>query len=108
MARKAAELPAYSGPNATCPKCKAGTPVLTIYHYAGGVLAPKLPGGVNPPCRWASPNDEHLCRVCKNCGYGWPEACADGSDDQRPDLTVVQNIGEPGVGPGVSHARRHS
>jgi hypothetical protein len=20
---------------------------------------------------------EHLCRMCQNCGYGWPEACLD-------------------------------
>jgi len=96
----AAELPAYSGWNARCPKCKAGTVVMTIYH------APKLADGTEAPCRWAELFDEHLCRVCKNCGYGWPEACADGGTDQIPDLTLVQDIGEPGAGPGVRHARR--
>ena len=66
----AAGLPAYSGPLAKCPKCKAGTFVLTIYHHVGGILAPKLPDDVDPPCRWADLDDEHLCRVCYNCGYG--------------------------------------
>src|SRR5260370_24122332 len=103
----ARELPAYSGAQATCPKCKAGTYVLTIYHVWGGVRAPELPGGVAPPCRKANPCCEHQCRVCENCGYGWPEACADSSDDQKPSLSLVQDIDEPGVGPGVSHARRH-
>lgn len=88
------ELPAYSGPLATCPKCKAGTNVLTIYHRSWD------------PCEYR-PSGEHLCRVCKNCSYGWVEACADGGTDQRPDLTLVQDIDEPGVGPGVNHARRH-
>ena len=90
----AAELLPYSGPLATCPKCRAGTIVTTIYHRNIGTTC-----AFGPDC-------EHLCRICKNCGYGWPEACADSGDDQRPDLTVVQNIDEPGVGPGVSHARR--
>lgn len=103
----AAELPAYSGQSARCLKCKWSV-VATIYHDWGGALAPKLSDGADPPCRRANPLREHLCRVCQRCGYGWPEACADGGDDQIPDLTLVQDIDEPGVGPGVGHARRES
>jgi hypothetical protein len=90
----AASLPAYSGAQATCPKCKTAC-VTTIYHRSRST------------CMYA-PYGEHQCRVCPNCGYGWPESCADsGGGDQKPSLTLVQDIDEPGVGPGVSHARRY-
>jgi ssDNA-binding Zn-finger/Zn-ribbon topoisomerase 1 len=77
-----ADLPAYSGTGAKCPKC--GRPgVTTEWHRAGGVLAPKKEAGPEPPCKSIRALEtlrgegEHLCRLCPNCGYGWAEACMD-------------------------------
>jgi hypothetical protein len=91
-----ANLPAYSGAASTCPKCKWNV-VTTTYHRTNILCFSSRPEA----------NCEHLCQGCEKCGYKWPEACADSGDDQRPDLALVQDIDEPGVGPGVSHARRH-
>lgn len=67
----AAKLPDYSGAVATCPKCDAGT-IETTYHLT------------NIECFYSRPeaDGEHLCRICRNCGYKWPEACADSGDGQ--------------------------
>lgn len=74
------DLHAYSGPDTACPKC--GSPrLLTQWHWAGGVFAPKEMDGRQAPCRpmddLSGPRGEHLCRMCRDCGYGWPEACLD-------------------------------
>jgi predicted RNA-binding Zn-ribbon protein involved in translation (DUF1610 family) len=78
----AADLPAYSGLGAECPKC--GRPFAdTEYHRAGGGFAPEKTGDREPPCKSIPAlqrldgEGEHLCRLCPNCGYGWAEACAD-------------------------------
>jgi hypothetical protein len=54
---------------------------MTEWHWAGP-LAPRDMAGRRPPCAGRGElavlggEGEHLCRVCLNCGYGWPEACA--------------------------------
>lgn len=81
------ELPAYSGPGGQCPKCGADC-VKTEYHWAGGVWAPKKTFDRESPCKGIQTlseiggGSEHLCRVCLNCGHGWPEACIDASDKE--------------------------
>jgi hypothetical protein len=57
-----AQLPAYSGQIVLCQKCDAST-ITTTYHGNDFVRASCRP-------------DEHLCRVCQNCGFKWQEACA--------------------------------
>ncbi len=57
------ELPAYSGAEPECPKCKhrhAST------NWRCEVRAVGFQGGVDVP--------EHLERVCSRCGYCWKEA----------------------------------
>lgn len=88
--RIAAGLPAYTGPDGSCPRC--GLPgAMTEWHWA----APHAPGemaGRLPPCAGHDElavldgAGEHLCRVCLNCGYGWPEACLrrDGTPSREP------------------------
>jgi hypothetical protein len=68
----AAKLPAYSGQIALCPKCDASI-ITTIYHTT------------NIGCfHWRDGADgEHLGRICRNCGYKWPKACADSGDDSK-------------------------
>lgn len=78
------DLAPYTGPGGYCPKCGAAG-VQTEYHWAGGCWAPDKTCGRESPCKSHSElsaieGSEHLCRVCKNCGYGWVEACK-GSDD---------------------------
>ena len=80
----AAGLPACSGPRIKCPKCGM-TGVLTEWHWAGSVRAPKQMAGREPPCKNIRElgeirAGEHLCRLCRNCGYGWPEALATSRD----------------------------
>lgn len=75
-----ADLPAYSGPDGTCPLCGfAGA--MTEWHWAQVPPAPQGTAGCRAPCAghpglavWDG-GGEHLCRVCLNCGYGWTEAC---------------------------------
>jgi hypothetical protein len=67
------ELPAYSGRATLCPKC--GTSYMkTVYHGWGGQSEPPMPNGRKPPC-YSYDIREHLCRLCGNCCYGFPEAC---------------------------------
>lgn len=75
------DLPAYTGPGGCCPKCGAAG-VQTEYHWAGGCWAPDKTCGRESPCKSHREleRSEHLCRVCKNCGYGWAEACAVSGD----------------------------
>lgn len=74
-----AGLPAYSGPSGFCPAC--GLPgAMTEWHWAGPLAPPDM-AGRRPPCAHRTDlavldgTGEHLCRVCLNCGHGWPEAC---------------------------------
>lgn len=61
-------LPPFSGRNTSCPKC--GMSVDVAWHLLG--LQKGFPCWNDPPdC------DEHMCRVCPECGYGWMEAPAD-------------------------------
>jgi hypothetical protein len=74
-----AGLPAYSGPDATCPKCKAGA-VPTVWH-PGPVWQEKTSRGTEWLCQYAREirppaQRQHLCRLCGNCGFNWPEALA--------------------------------
>jgi hypothetical protein len=92
------DLPAYSGPGAECPKCKAGH-LVTAWHY-GVAVTEKTPRGDDWPCEWPSwQNDwnlEHLCRYCRNCAYTRAEALTPGSGDagaghqagRRPSVAV--------------------
>jgi len=86
------DLPAYTGPGGSCPKCEAGG-VLTEWHKAGGMLAQKKVAGREAPCRHCRDlagfggEGEHLCRLCANCGYGWVEACA--ASDGAARLRIV-------------------
>jgi hypothetical protein len=89
-----ADLPAYSGPGAGCPKCGAGG-IQTEWHHAGGALAPQKMARREPPCKHRPDlaefggQGEHLCRICLNCGYGWAEACADNHGGQARQLRSV-------------------
>jgi hypothetical protein len=54
---------------------------MTEWHWASPLASPDM-AGRTPPCAGHAGlaaldgQGEHLCRVCLNCGYGWPEACA--------------------------------
>jgi hypothetical protein len=77
------DLPAYSGPLAVCPKCR--TPGASMkWHSLGGAFAPRKRGEITSsyPCRRIRDLDGHLCRVCRNCGYGWVEASADSQPEE--------------------------
>jgi hypothetical protein len=89
-----ADLPAYSGILASCPKC--GRPGAdTEYHRAGGIFAPRKTAGREPPCQnlpaleALGGEGEHLCRMCPNCGYGWAEACVAGPGDGTGRVRAV-------------------
>jgi ssDNA-binding Zn-finger/Zn-ribbon topoisomerase 1 len=56
------DLPAYSGPSAQCPKCGLSHVVATEHHASGAFIG------------------EHLCRICRICGWSWAEACVSESD----------------------------
>ncbi len=78
MSAATAGLPAYSGPDGTCPLC--GFPgAMTEWHWA--IPPPPKQAALRTPCAGhpglATQNgrEEHLCRVCMKCGYGWTEAC---------------------------------
>jgi hypothetical protein len=53
---------------------------MTEWHWAAP-YAPAEMAGRMPPCAARGEQavldggGEHLCRVCLNCGFGWPEAC---------------------------------
>ena len=71
--------PPFSGPDTTCPKCSG--PVLRLFMPAGT----KFHGSQNfTAIRGEGP--EWLLRTCSECGYRWPEMCA----DVYPE-TAVQN-----------------
>lgn len=77
------ELPAYSGQTVDCPKCGPAVATTTFHH--GTMIGKKNPHGDGWVCgrMWRTlPHGGHLCRLCKNCGYGWVEACIDSGDDQ--------------------------
>jgi hypothetical protein len=57
-------LPAYSGRVTSCRKCESRN--VETFHHA--VRAPSCMAGVK---------GGHMCRFCGNCGYLWPEQCAD-------------------------------
>jgi hypothetical protein len=59
--------------------CGAGG-VGTTFHYTAQYLR-KNPRGGGWACGSYTGLRRHLCRLCENCGYGWPEACADASGD---------------------------
>lgn len=61
------ELPPFDA-NAGCPKCHGGVDV--IFHFTHTEKFPCM-GDVT----WVL--DEHLCRVCRRCMYGWCEATAE-------------------------------
>ncbi len=78
MSAATAGLPAYSGPDGTCPLC--GFPgAMTEWHWA--VPPAPEPAALRTPCAGhpgltvRDGRGEHLCRVCMKCGYGWTEAC---------------------------------
>jgi ssDNA-binding Zn-finger/Zn-ribbon topoisomerase 1 len=58
------ELPAYSGPSVKCPECGLSYVVATEHHASGAFIG------------------EHLCRICRICGWSWAEACVSKSDDE--------------------------
>jgi hypothetical protein len=74
-----AGLPAYTGPDRPCPGC--GMPVVLTEYHPAAVLWPHEMAGHRPPCadltHLARPagRGQHLCRLCLNCGCGWPESC---------------------------------
>jgi hypothetical protein len=55
--------------------------------------------GRRSPCKdvdaLAGLDGEHLCRLCRNCGYGWVEACADRRSGEAGRLRAVP--GEEGT-----------
>jgi hypothetical protein len=63
-------LPPFSGNTADCPKC--GSCVPATWHPCGGF-------GKDFPCESRHDLDEHMCRSCEACGYGWLEATKDAS-----------------------------
>lgn len=67
------DIPPFSGTDARCPKCRSG--VATDHQPAGTAFA----GSVREGFRWrfSAGADEWLLRTCAECGYCWPEACAD-------------------------------
>jgi hypothetical protein len=74
-------LPAYTGPDGTCPRCGVAG-AMTEWHRAALLASPDMAGRM-PPCAEHAELElaalggagGHLCRVCLNCGYGWAEAC---------------------------------
>lgn len=69
-------------PNPFCPKCQSEE--IASEHYTrmkfekGLLKGPEL-------YPW-----EHLARTCKNCGYSWPEACADAiNEETESGLPIV-------------------
>ena len=97
QSRPIAELPAYSGPGGACPKCRVGG-VLTEWHRAGGVLGPRQMAQRESPCKLRTDlqafggKGEHLCRLCRNCNYGWVEACADATAADPPTATGTSRL----------------
>lgn len=67
------DFPAYSGPDKRCPKCH---------------------GEVST--NWTSGSGrQFLHRECRNCRYGWAEACVDGSSNPAPDGNGEQVEADP-------------
>jgi hypothetical protein len=83
------ELPPFTK-NADCPKC-GGNSVSVLYHsyHAEGFA-----------CKSTSLRvlGEHLCRVCKQCGFGWCEAPID-IKPASPGLRAVNDTPETGDRP---------
>lgn len=65
--------PPFSGDDTSCPKCRGD--VGSTYQQEGTVLH-GFPGSYRliQDVRGAP---EWLLRVCRECDYGWAEACAD-------------------------------
>lgn len=59
----------YAGEEVCCVKCGADDPAT---EYCDGKIRYEPTEGYHS-CRWG--NYEHLHRICKNCGYKWPEGC---------------------------------
>lgn len=86
-----AELPAYSGRGAGCMKCGThGPDRLAPVRWR---VCAQGDGGRRLPCKdndaLAGLGGEQLCRLCGNCGYGWPEACTDNRQDGAGRLRAV-------------------
>lgn len=105
------DLPAFTGNNKSCPKCRSY--VKNQYHWAGGCWAPKKTHGQESPCKdrrdlqaIGEQQGEHLCRVCPSCGFGWVEACSDrdGPPEDEPAegaaVTAGVLVALPGDGDG--------
>ena len=84
-------IPAY-GSVPECPKCCAPAPemVSTTYHAEAQMHIQE-----SPPCVHLFMNatvdegleealENHLCRVCRRCGYGWVERALD-APEPNPD-----------------------
>jgi hypothetical protein len=67
--RTSENLPPFH-PGGGCPKCGCGA-VKVTWHLIG------LEEGF--PCEHRVDLDEHLCRTCPACKYGWLEATKDAS-----------------------------
>ena len=79
----AEELPPFDD-TARCPKCGAGA-VQVIFHRAS---TKGFPCGGPSGTRVL---DGHLCRICRRCGYGWPEAPVDAEPARRRGLEAVKS-----------------
>lgn len=84
FAARAAELIPH-GAYECCPKCGAPDAHVSRDWHESGLPPYSAPGIFAPvntaPCTrgWLDfPFGEHLCRRCRQCGYGWVEATASG------------------------------
>jgi hypothetical protein len=66
--------------NASCPKC-GHVLISVIYHRY-------LVDGF--PCHLYSVIDEHLCRVCRRCQFGWCEAPIDVKPPRQPAAAEIR------------------
>lgn len=71
MNRPLVPLPPYSGREGCCPKCGEDGATTTFHD---GPEMKESPRGTRWHCERFSLAGEHLCRLCVNCGYNWPEA----------------------------------
>jgi hypothetical protein len=91
------DLPAYTGPETLCPKCKAKR-VTTMYHPC-----PAYPTEASRGEQWGCWKiqvplhrvSEHLCRECVNCGFTWAEALADEAEPGAARLTALPGGASP-------------
>lgn len=66
------DLPAYSGPNPTCPKC--GHDQADTEHRGAGERFLGRTGDENIFAVTADDAPEYLLRQCLGCWYSWAEA----------------------------------